>query len=74
MKTHKVVEGEPYEVSTDYHIDVCCDCGLSHRNRFTVTDAAGKPIKGARLRITTWLAPNHTKSERKKIKIFFGER
>ncbi len=74
MKTHNVVEGEPYEISPHYHIDVCCDCGLSHRHKFVIADAYGKVIKGARLIVTTWLAPQHTKSERTKIKVFFGKR
>ncbi len=50
----QVVDGIPYYPSKRGHREQCCDCGLVHRVNFHIEDKDGKPIRGARVRITAW--------------------
>jgi len=62
-------EGVSWVWDAGTHQEQCCDCGLVHKVRYVPVDAKGKPIKGARLRITVWRHRALTTKERKRMNL-----
>jgi len=67
-KFFNVKDGVPWTWDAGTHHESCCDCGLVHKVKYVPVDSRGKPIRGARLRITVWRHRRLTAQQRKRLK------
>ena len=67
-KFFQTEEGVSWIWDAGTHHESCCDCGLVHKVKYVPVDSRGKPIRGARLRITVWRHRRLTAQQRKRLK------
>lgn len=65
VRFYQAHAGEAWYEKQGIAWEQCCDCGLVHKVKYTVHDAAGKPIKGAKVQITAWQVEYLTKRVRR---------
>lgn len=59
-----VVDGRPFYAEVPDDLEVCCDCGLSHRIRYRIEDKGKNRIKNAKLKVTVWRDNRETNRRR----------
>lgn len=63
----QVEEGDWIELSRK-HKDMCCDCGLVHRNEYRAVGPDGKMIPGATVQVRCWRDNRATANARRPLR------
>lgn len=65
---HQVKDGEWFKPNMRAHDDMCCDCHLTHRNKFEVFDKmTGKRVRNVYIMICSYRHERATAAARRKF-------